>query len=64
MNLVVDVALIGSVVVGRHFITPTATCTTPARGRVDTAEAFLDATATYRRGSVAFEVFATAFTAG
>lgn len=45
-------------------ITLATACTTSPGCRVDTGEAFLDATATYRRGPVAFEVFAAAFVAG
>jgi hypothetical protein len=62
MIIAVVVVLVGRVVCG-YFVALTATGTTPARCCVDTREAFLDAATAYRRGAVAFEVFAAAFIA-
>ena len=64
MIVVAAVVILAGKVVCRHFTAFTATGATPARGRVDTGQAFLDATTAYRRGAVALEVFAAAFIAG
>ena len=63
--VVVGVVVLISGMIRWHFTTALAsTGTTPARGRIDTVEAFLDATATYGRGTIALEVLAAAFVAG